>query len=103
VEGFLAGGGLLLVHDDALLDLLDDWLADIAADAFDDVLPLLRRTFGAFASGERRAIGERVSGNRVAAGAGSDEERDLDHDRAASVLSTLSMLLGHDIHPLETR
>ena len=103
VEGFLAGGGLLLVHDDALLDLLDDWLADIAADAFDDVLPLLRRTFGAFASGERRAIGERVSGNRVAAGAGSDEARDLDHDRAASVLPTLSVLLGHDIHPLETR
>ena len=30
VEGFLAGGGLLLVHDDALLALVDDWLAGIA-------------------------------------------------------------------------
>ena len=27
VEGFLAGGGLLLVHDDALLALVDGWLA----------------------------------------------------------------------------
>jgi hypothetical protein len=103
VEGFLAGGGLLLVHDDALLELLDDWLADIAPEAFDDVLPLLRRTFGAFASGERRAIGERVSGDRAAAAAGSDGAATLDHDRAASVLPTLSVLLGHDIHPVEAR
>ena len=60
MEGFLSGGGLLLVHDDALLALLDDWLADIPADAFDNVLPLLRRTFGGFDAGERRAIGERI-------------------------------------------
>jgi hypothetical protein len=97
VEGFLAGGGLLLVHDDALLELLDDWLADIAGDAFDDVLPLLRRTFGAFASGERRAIGDRVAHGRAAPDGDGPE---LDHERAAVVLPTLSTLLGH---PWETR
>src|SRR4029450_11047311 len=57
VESCLAGGGLLLVHDDALLDLLDDWLADIAGDAFDDVLPLLPRAFGAVAGGGGGAAG----------------------------------------------
>ena len=93
VEGFLAGGGLLLVHDDALLALLDEWLADIPAGAFDDVLPLLRRTFGGFASGERRAIGERVSGGRATA----EPETAIDHERAAAALPTLSALLGHDI------
>ncbi len=92
VEGFLAGGGLLLVHDDALLDLLDDWLADIAGDAFDDVLPLLRRTFGAFASGERRAIGDRIAHGR--AGPAADGPV-IDHERAAVVLPALSTLLGH--------
>jgi hypothetical protein len=96
VEGFLSGGGLLLVHDDALLALLDDWLADIPAAAFDDVLPLLRRTFGNFASGERRAIGERVAG-AGAAGRTGDATVDLDHDRAATVLPTLSALLGGDL------
>ncbi|HEY7272689.1 MAG TPA: DUF5682 family protein, partial [Actinoplanes sp.] len=93
VEGFLSGGGLLLVHDDELLALLDDWLADIAGDAFDDVLPLLRRTFGAFETGERRAIGERVAAGKDS-GAAADGTADLDHVRAASVLPTLALLLG---------
>lgn len=91
VEGFLAGGGLLLVHDDDLLELLDDWLADIAGDAFDDVLPLLRRTFGAFASGERRAIGDRIAHGRAAPAADGPV---VDHERAAVVLPTLGTLLG---------
>ncbi|MEU8813350.1 DUF5682 family protein [Actinoplanes sp. NPDC048796] len=98
VEGFLSGGGLLLVHDDALLALLDDWLADIAADAFDDVLPLLRRTFGAFDAGERRAIGERLAGPRAAP---EDEAGNLgfDPERADLALPTLTALLGHEISP----
>jgi hypothetical protein len=96
VEGFLGGGGLLLVHDDALLQLLDDWLADIPADAFGDVLPLLRRTFGAFDAGERRAIGERVAGPR-GAGAESADGLGFDPERAALVVPTLSALLGRDV------
>jgi len=103
VEGFLSGGGLLLVHDDALLRLLDDWLADIPADAFDDVLPLLRRTFGAFEAGERRAISERVAGSRTG---GAEGGLGFDPARADLVLPTLSALLGRKITagtPAETR
>lgn len=96
VEGFLSGGGLLLVHDEALLALLDDWLADIPAAAFDDVLPLLRRTFGAFDSGERRAIGERIAGARAATGA-APGGLGFDPARADLVLPTLSALLGRDL------
>jgi hypothetical protein len=96
VEGFLAGGGLLLVHDDALLELLDGWLADIPAESFGDVLPLLRRTFSGFAAGERRAIGERIAAPAGARGAAA-EPLVLDHDRAAQVLPTLSALLGREI------
>ncbi|RFU37443.1 hypothetical protein DZF91_32865 [Actinomadura logoneensis] len=60
VEGFLSEGGLVLVHDDVLLRLVDGWIAGLPAGAFTDVLPLLRRAFAEFAAAERRAIGDRV-------------------------------------------
>ena len=60
-EGFLGGSGLLLVHDDKLLALVDGWLAGLSADAFAAVLPALRRTFGGFAPPERRAIGQQAA------------------------------------------
>lgn len=94
VEGFLSGGGLLLVHDEALLSLVDDWLADIPAESFDGVLPLLRRTFGGFDAGERRAIGERIAGDRSS---GADLEAAVDGARAAAPLATLGALLGRSL------
>ncbi|WP_018681217.1 DUF5682 family protein [Actinokineospora enzanensis] len=94
VEGFFAGGGLLLVHDERLLRVIDTWLAGIPAELFTEVLPLLRRTFGAFAAPEKRAIGERAAtltgAPRPAVGAATD----LDDDRAARVLPVLQTLLG---------
>ncbi|MEU4622165.1 DUF5682 family protein [Actinoplanes sp. NPDC023801] len=99
VEGFLSGGGLLLVHDESLLSLVDDWLADIPADAFDSVLPLLRRTFGGFDAGERRAIGERVAGGRAEP---TGTAAAIDANRAAAPLPTLGALLGRRLTSDET-
>ena len=100
VEGFLSGGGLLLVHDAQLLALVDTWLTTIPAETFVEVLPLLRRTFAEFAPPERRAIGEQArrlvdGGGREAATTDSDIE--VDHERAARVLPTLRLLLGRDV------
>ncbi|WP_070011517.1 DUF5682 family protein, partial [Streptomyces abyssalis] len=60
IEGFLGGGGMLLVHDERLLALVDGWLSSVPEDAFKDVLPLLRRTFAEFEPGVRRTVGELV-------------------------------------------
>ncbi|MWA01827.1 hypothetical protein F8568_015900 [Actinomadura sp. LD22] len=94
VEGFLSGGGLVLVHDEELLRLVDGWIAGLPADAFTDVLPLLRRTFGAYAAAERRTIGERV--RRAGAGAGPPRPPagDVDEKRAAPAVATALRVLG---------
>lgn len=94
VEGFLAGGGLLLVHDERLLALVDAWLGAIPDDAFLEVLPLLRRTFGTFAAPERRSIGTRARALADPAALVVADDNDLDAELAASVLPVVAQLLG---------
>ncbi|AQZ60460.1 unnamed protein product [[Actinomadura] parvosata subsp. kistnae] len=91
VEGFLAGGGLLLVHDPRLLGLVDGWLTGLSGEQFTDVLPLLRRTFGSFAAPERRAIGERL---RAADRGEEAGEQAVDERRAAPAVATVLSILG---------
>jgi Family of unknown function (DUF5682) len=102
-EGFLAGSGLLLVHDDKLLVLVDGWLAGLSEDVFAAVLPALRRAFGGFAPPERRAIGEKagrivkgdggVGGSGVPAAAAAPDD-ELDEDRAAIAVRAVAAILG---------
>ncbi|TDC01292.1 hypothetical protein E1267_32295, partial [Nonomuraea longispora] len=91
VEGFLAGGGLLLVHDPRLLGLVDGWLTGLSSGQFTDVLPLLRRTFGTFAAPERRAVGERL---RSAGRDAGEREETVDERRAAPAVATVLAILG---------
>jgi hypothetical protein len=95
VEGFISGGGLLLVHDEQLLSLVDRWLTGLPPDTFTQVLPLLRRTFSEFAAPERRAVGERIRNRSVPGGAAvAIASDDLDADRVALVVPVLAAILG---------
>ncbi|MEV7285337.1 DUF5682 family protein [Streptomyces sp. NPDC093252] len=104
IEGFVgggSGGGMLLVHDERLLGLVDTWLTGVSPEAFTDVLPLLRRTFAEYEAGVRRTLGELVRrgpGERavaVGAGAGVPGFGDtLDPDRAGAVAPVVRLLLG---------
>ncbi|WP_309248863.1 DUF5682 family protein [Streptomyces sp. MNP-20] len=103
IEGFVgggAGGGMLLVHDERLLGLVDQWLTGVSAEAFVDVLPLLRRTFSAYEEGVRRTLGELVRrgpgrGTSAMAAAGVPGfARELDRERADAVLPVVGLLLG---------
>ncbi|MFT3876364.1 MAG: DUF5682 family protein [Propioniciclava sp.] len=69
LAGFLASSAVVLVHDPQLLALVDAWVAGVDAEAFDDLLPLLRRTFAEFSPPERRMLGEQVSRDARASGA----------------------------------
>ncbi|WP_245401058.1 DUF5682 family protein [Nocardia albiluteola] len=93
IDGFLGGRGLLLVHDRDLLSRIDTWLRGLDENQFVATLPLLRRTFGAFESGERQAIAQAVrDGGPVAA----DRRRsaDYDLDRGISALRTVTQILA---------
>ncbi|MEV5601155.1 DUF5682 family protein [Streptomyces sp. NPDC052299] len=114
IEGFVggaAGGGMLLVHDERLLALVDSWLTGVPADTFTDVLPLLRRTFSAYEPGVRRTLGDLVRRGPApagATGAGSPSGAGatapgfgpvLDAARADAVVPVLRLLLGLDEAP----
>ncbi|MFI8358604.1 DUF5682 family protein [Streptomyces sp. NPDC085612] len=104
IEGFAggsSGGGTLLVHDEDLLRLIDTWLSGVPEQAFTDVLPLLRRTFGAYEPGVRRILGELVrrgpGGSSAARPAGDAPEGfapGLDPERADAVTELVLMLLA---------
>jgi hypothetical protein len=99
-EGFLAGSGLLLVHDHKLLALADGWLAGLSADAFTAVLPALRRTFGGFAPPERQAIGQqaaRLDGSGRGPAAAASAADDLDEERAALAARAVAVILGASV------
>jgi len=110
IEGFLGRSGLVLLHDETLLRLVDGWLADVGPDSFTQVLPVLRRTFSTFPAGERRQIGERVRrfgpsdipNGRGRGGRGTSapgDAEDLDAGRAALVLPVLRRILGAEPAP----
>ncbi|MFG2944956.1 DUF5682 family protein [Streptomyces adustus] len=103
IEGFAGGGGgMLLVHDERLLGLVDGWLTAVPARAFTDVLPLLRRTFSTYEPGVRRTLGEllrrgpraagRMAGGPGYGSPGFDPRPDV--ERADAVLPVVRLLLG---------
>jgi hypothetical protein len=93
VEGLLKGSGLILLHDQSLWQVIDDWVSEIAPEVFIEALPLLRRTFATFAAGERRRIGERVTHGAVVT-RGDAAVAALDEQRADLVLPVVAQLLG---------
>jgi hypothetical protein len=93
IEGFLTGDASLLLHDPTLLRVVDDWISGVRSPVFDELLPVLRRTFAAFPAPDRRALGSHLRQLEGGGGPGEADET-LDWNRAARVLPRLRELLG---------
>ncbi|MEU1087039.1 DUF5682 family protein [Streptomyces sp. NPDC005576] len=114
IDGFIggaSGGGMLLVHDERLLALVDGWLTGVPDHAFTDVLPLLRRTFSAYEPGVRRTLGELARRGPAAGGRARGSTTgtalpgfgpELDEPRADAVLPVLRLVLGPERIPEST-
>jgi hypothetical protein len=95
IEGLLKDSGALLIHDEALWQIVDDWLVALPGEAFTNTLPLLRRTFGTFLPAERRMLGERARAGEGWHPAGRyAAEEEFDQARADAVLPLVARLLG---------
>jgi hypothetical protein len=92
LDGFLTGEALLLLHDDELLGAVDEWVAGVPEHVFDDLMPLLRRTFSRFEAAERRQIGAHLRDRGTPRASAAPLEVDL--ERARPAMELVARLLG---------
>ncbi len=90
VEGLLEGSGSLLIHQESLWSAVDEWVASLEGATFDEILPLVRRTFALFTKPERRQLGERATGGTRPV----TDKSVYDEERGARVLPVVRRILG---------
>lgn len=94
LEGFLKGSGSILLVDNDLWLLVNNWVAALDSETFQQVLPLMRRTFSAFTSPERRKLGEKAKNGGTGSGIKRIHEADIDEERAKKGIPVVLQLLG---------
>lgn len=93
-EGFLQSSGTILLLDDNLWNLVNNWVERQDDRTFIELLPILKRTFSEFSPAERRKLGEKAKnsgGNRATPGRQPDN---LNTEEALKVVPLISRLLG---------
>lgn len=60
LEGFLNRNAMVLLHDNQLWQLVNDWLSSLTDTHFTHILALVRRTFSAFSASERSDLAQRA-------------------------------------------
>ena len=94
LEGFLKGSGLLLLHDQTLWQILDQWVAQLTPEQFLHILPLLRRTFVTFEPTIRQQMRERIRFGQVQRQQDPLVYDEFDFTQADAVLPLVARLLG---------
>ncbi len=92
IEGLLCGSGAMLIHDDRLRELLNEWVRGASAERFVQVLPLLRRTFAQFPPAERRQIGERLRSADPATLGARRQTLEFDEASARAAMNVLQLI-----------
>lgn len=95
LEGFLGDSAMVLLYDERIWSVMDQWLCELNPERFTEVLPLVRRTFSNFSQPERHQLGSRVRRGKAQVAKHRDKVRaDIDRERAAAVIPLLKRLLG---------
>lgn len=94
LEGFLKGSGTILLIDNDLWDLVNNWVGALDEETFTRVLPLLRRTFASFSSPERKKLGEKAKAGDSGTAVKLVTENNLNEERAKRGIPVIMQLLG---------
>jgi hypothetical protein len=105
IDGFLRGSGQVLLHNEDLWSILDGWVASLSEDWFVPLLPLLRRTFSTFPSGERRQMGQhaRTGESKRTRRPAAASDLAVDVVRADRVIPVIAQILGVNIQGTNTQ
>jgi hypothetical protein len=95
LQGFLGDSAEVILQDAALFALIDAWIAEQGADAFVELLPMLRRAFGSFDATERRRLLLQVDHGPVRAQAAAPRQA-ADLPGFEKALPLLLTILGLD-------
>ena len=88
------GSGLLLIYNEELWEILDDWVAKLAEERFMEILPILRRTFSEFSPPERQKMLDLAKQTKQRVKKGKDWKSDINEERARKIMPTLELVLG---------
>ncbi|WPQ64241.1 DUF5682 family protein [Chitinophaga sancti] len=94
LEGFLKGSGTLLLVDNDLWTVVNNWMNQLEQDTFTQLLPLLRRTFSGFSKPERRKLGEKAKSGVTTGSAAAAVELHFDEARAEKGIPIVMKMLG---------
>ena len=103
LQGFLHEAGTVLLIHETLWRMVDNWVRSLSAEAFIELLPLLRRTFATFEWGERRQLGEKITAESnqptaLATPTLTTSQPPLHEAHALATVQTVAHLLGLNQH-----
>ena len=94
IEGFLHGSGLLLIYNEVLWAILDQWVADLSEERLMEILPILRRTFSNFSGPEREKMLQLAKRGKRVVQEIKKIETELNEERVEKMIPTLEAILG---------
>jgi Family of unknown function (DUF5682) len=74
LEGFLSGSAEIIIVDDALFLIMDEWLMTLPEDDFMETIPLIRRAFSGFGLSQRHRLLAKVRAGTAAIHPGASEQ-----------------------------
>jgi len=89
IEGFLFGSAMILIHHFPFWKIVDDWLDAVPEDQFNEMVPVLRRTFAEFSPAEKRKLAYFARHGRKAK---VKINRDLNQERVRVIMPMLKKI-----------